>query len=383
MTSFDLGSIRAKMGLDESNFTRGMLNAQAASKIFGQNVVNFVNNPLLGMVNILSSAVRGTAAAIKETASLDQAYLRASQRLGIATRTVSGLTMAYRDQGLQAEEVEKQLGKLSIKVGEAAAGNQAAIDLFDRLGVSTTDAAGKVKGLDEIFRDVSDGLAGLNNQQQKIAIGQLLFGETFLKVARIIGEGSDAIERYIEKAERFGFVVSNPMATSADKLAGTLGDLHFLLEGLRQRTARAFSTNFIEAVGSGEAAVDRLAEKLGSFERLAALAGTATGTWLADFSEGLGIVLDKMQKTEAQIDKMREKFNAMSAEQRVNSLLNERTFLSHPISGLAFQAQLDADLAAYGVTRDDVRAAARPNLENAAERRARYQALQRQTRATE
>lgn len=381
MTSFDLGSIRAKMGLDESNFTRGMLNAQAASKIFGQNVVNFVNNPLLGMVNILSSAVRGTAAAIKETALLDQAYFRASQRLDIAAKTVSGLTMAYRDQGLQSEEVEKQLGKLSIKVGEAAAGNQAAIDLFNRLGVSTTDAAGKVKNLDEIFRDVSDGLAGLNNQQQKIAIGQLLFGESFLKVARIIGDGSDVIDRYIEKARRFGFVVDNDMAGNADKLAGTLGDVNFLLEGLRERTARAFSTNFVEAVGSGESAVEQLAEKLKSFETIAAIVGTATGTWLTDFADGLGIVLEKIGQTSKDLDDLAAKFNKMSADQKIDNLLIA------PFGGRgAIGPGIDVrpELERFGVTEEDVRAAARPHTQADLDRaRAERNARQRQIRGLE
>lgn len=360
MSAFGLGSIRGFLGLDSSDYTKGILDAQVANEVFGHSVTNFVNNPLLGAINLLKGLAAGTAAAVRETAFLNQEYLRTSERLGVSTRTISGLNMAYRDMGVQVQEFEKQLSKLAIKADEASQGNETSLKLFERLGVSVKDAAGNMRPLDDILRDVSDGLAGLGSQQEKVAIGNLLFGESFVKVLSILGEGGKAIEETIERASRYGQVVEDEAARASNELASALGDLGFAVDGARKRLATRFIESFIDEFAAGPAAVDALAESLGKLEPAATRAGNAFGRWLADTIEGLGIIGEALEERSKQLDEIAQKqLEALDASGRANALLNERTFGSHPISFRVYQAQLDADLFDMGASREAVRRAAR------------------------
>ncbi len=83
MSAFNLGSIRAVLGLDEKDYTTGLLNAQAANEIFGHSVTNFINNPLLGTIGLFKNAALSTASLVAETAKLNQEYVLTSQRVGV------------------------------------------------------------------------------------------------------------------------------------------------------------------------------------------------------------------------------------------------------------------------------------------------------------
>lgn len=355
-----LGSIRATLGLDESNFTRGMLNAQNASAIFGSTITNFVNNPLLGTIGILKSVASGTVDAIRQTSLLNQEYLRTSERIGISTRTLSGLGMAYRDVGLSSQEMEKQFVILSKLVDDASQGNVTAQKSFDRLGVSITDAAGNVRSLDAILRDVSDGLAAMENAQARVSIASDLFGRGAEKVLDVLGRGGKVIEETIEKASRYGQVVEQDAARASNELASALGDLGFAADGASKRLSTRFITAFIDEFAGGPAAVDALAESIGKLEPAASRTGSVFGRWLADTIEGLGIVGEALEERRKQIEEVnRALSNSASPRDQAEAMLNERTFWSHPISGRSYQALIDAELFRMGASRGSVLRATR------------------------
>lgn len=308
--AFNLGSIRADLGLDESNYVRGMLNAEAASEIFGQKVVQFINNPLLGSIGLFKQFGAAAVQSIKETAFANQELVRTSDRLGISIRTVSGLQAAYEDMGLEAAEFEKQLTALSMKVDEASHGNQGAIEIFQRLGVTVTDSAGNLRPMDDILRDVSDGLRALGNEQQQIAVGNQLFSESFVKVKTIIGDGAGTIEQFIQVADDMGYVLGEEMATQSDRAASALGELDQSIEGVERRLAGSFLVGFAGQLSDTEIqarnvarvinqelgpAAEKLGEKvaivakrldvlLGAYKLLAQLPGSKIPELVFDFA---------------------------------------------------------------------------------------------------
>lgn len=362
MSAFNLGSIRAFLGLDSSDYTKGILDAQVANEVFGQGVVNFVNNPLLGTIQLFKGLASSTIAAVRETAFLNQEYLRTSERLGVSTRTISGLQMAYRDVGLQSAEFEKQLTKLAIKVDEAAQGNETSANLFRRLGVSVTDASGNMRSLDDILRQVSDGMTRLGSQQEKASIGNLLFGESFVKVLSILGEGRRSIEDTIEKASRYGQVVEDDAARASNELASALGDLGFAVDGAKKRLATGFIKSFVGEFAGSQAAVDGLADSLKKIEPAATAAGAAFGRWSRDTVEGLGIVIEKYEAYNRVRDEAEARDREIDTGQvRSENLARRRGFLSNPLSyplHYAYtQAVFDDELYQGGTSIESVRRA--------------------------
>ncbi len=355
MSAFSLGSIRAVLGIDTGGYTKGLLDAQVANEVFGHTVTNFINNPLLGSIQILKNVAGATVAAVRETAFLNQEYLRTAERVGISTRTISGLQMAYRDMGLSAQELEKHFVIMSKLIDDAATGNETAIKTFARLGVSVTDVTGRVKSNDEIFREASDGLARLGSQQAKVSIANDLFGRGAEKVLDIVGRGGDVIEDFIEKASRYGQVVGDEDARASNELASALGDLNFAIDGAKKSLSTRFISSFLDEFAGSQAAVDGLADSLRKLEPAAQRAGAAIGTWLADSLEGLGILAEKLDDTQDEIDKVSQKWNTLSSSTRVEA--SRPTML-----GIGFtDATWDQWIREQGGTLEGARRAARPH----------------------
>lgn len=293
--SFMIGSIRATLGLDESNFVRGLLSAQTAAGVFGQTVVNFVNNPLLGTLSIMRNVVLETGRLIVDTTRLNEEYFRTAQRLGVSTRTVSGLQMAYRGVGLQASEIEKQFAKLSTQVDAAAHGNETAADMFERLGVSVRNANGDIRPLDRIIRDVSDGLSQLKNEQERITLGTALFGESYVKVSKIIGDGAVVLEALIERAERYGQVLRDDVAQGAAQASEAMRGMNEAWEGTKRTFATSFTNALVEEMGGVQRASDAMAD---AGVKSADVFGEAMGRMVANVLPGLTAMLELLVKVQ-------------------------------------------------------------------------------------
>lgn len=233
------------MGLDESNFTRGMLNAQAASKIFGQNVVNFVNNPLLGTIGILKNVGTSIFTAVKEQAFANQELLRSAQRLNTNVELLSALRGSYKGYGQDAEAVERQLTKLNQQIGESNAGNLAAKSNFDALNVALRDNTGAARDFNSVFFDVVEGLGNMEDRSRAVAVAQKLFGEDISRVIEIVGRGRSVLNEFTSQADRLGEVFSAEQVAQANAMADAFDDFGRAVAGVKAQLAQGVISGFI------------------------------------------------------------------------------------------------------------------------------------------
>ncbi|GEM_PF-3225922 len=245
MSAFSLGSIRAFLGLDSSEYTKGLLDAQVANEVFGHTVTNFVNNPLLGSIQLLKNVGGAIAQSVKETAFANQELLRISSRIGVNVELVSALRGAYKGFGQDAGAVERQLTKLNQQIGEAASGNLAAKQNFDALSVSIRDAAGNARDINDIFPDVVDGLGALDNHSRRVAIAQKLFGEDASRTIDIIGRGTGVLKGFTDEARKLGEVYSSEEVGQADQFANVIDKTTRAIEALKQSLAQGLISGFI------------------------------------------------------------------------------------------------------------------------------------------
>lgn len=245
MAVFDLGSIRTTMGLDESNFVRGMINAQGAAQIFGQSVTTFVNNPLLGTIGLVKSVGTSIFTAVKEQAFANQELLRSAQRIGTTVELLSALRGSYKGWGQDAEAVQRQLTKLNQQIGESIAGNVAAKANFDALNVSLRDNAGNARSFNDVFFDVVEGLGNLENHSRRVAIAQKLFGEDVSNTIDIIGRGRGVLRDFISESEKLGEVFSEEDVRKSDQMANAFDALERAIAGIKSQLAQGVISGFI------------------------------------------------------------------------------------------------------------------------------------------
>lgn len=323
MSVFNLGSIRGLLGLDESNYVRGMINADAANEIFGAGVVNFVNNPLLGTIRLLKGAAVGAAELVSETASLNQELFRMSQRTGASARTLSGLKAEFEDLKIPAEALEKVFVVLNRRMIESASNEQVA-ELFRKLGLNARDANGQLKDTDTFLRQASDALAQLATPTERMTALQQLFGEESFKAYTILANGSKTIEDTIRFYDSLGRVIDDEVAAASNDLAAALGNTEHAWQGIKAVLAGEYLRGVAGDVGSiteaSQSLVAVVRDDLGPIARTLGEktppALEAIARWIDEMGQGIELIRDA-----GDIPVLRQIIDAAAAIQRFTSPL--------------------------------------------------------------
>ncbi|GAH94243.1 unnamed protein product, partial [marine sediment metagenome] len=79
------------------------------------------------------------------------------------------------------------------------------VEVFGLLGISATDATGKIKNADDLLLDVADSISVLGTQAEKLEFANKLgIGPDLLLSLQ---QGSKAIEEQRKEARELGFVI--------------------------------------------------------------------------------------------------------------------------------------------------------------------------------
>lgn len=196
----------------------------------------------LGLAEIGAKAMEG-ARAIEELVArqieLGAATDRLAEKTGISTEKLGGLEHAARLTDVSTQSLEKGLKKLASSAVEAAGGNAAANNQFKALGISVTDAHGKLLPLDSVLGKVADRFAATKDGPEKAAMAVKLFGRAGMDMIPILNQGSAGIAQLTEEAKRMGKTLSADEAESFEHFQQTVIRLQEKVEGLATTFAKA------------------------------------------------------------------------------------------------------------------------------------------------
>jgi lambda family phage tail tape measure protein len=175
----------------------------------------------LGALVIAFGTVMGKA---REAVDYFDDLQDAAQRLGVSTEYLQAIRFAVGQSGGDIEKTEIALDRLNAVMGDIARGGGGeAAKAFKLLGVSATDAQGRVKGLERVLPELADGYEKLGSAQERASVATDLFGKGNQAFARVLAEGADGLERQIRLAREMGAVVDAELvrkgAEAKDKLA--------------------------------------------------------------------------------------------------------------------------------------------------------------------
>lgn len=130
-----------------------------------------------------------------------------SQKTGVSVESLSKFQQAANASGTSIEGVGAAMIKLNRNL---ATGNAGATQALTALGLSATDASGKLKSTDAIMLEVADKFAKMEDGAKKSAAAQALFGKSGADLIPLLNGSSKAISDL--KA-----TMSTDMAQSADR----------------------------------------------------------------------------------------------------------------------------------------------------------------------
>lgn len=174
-----------------------------------------------GVKGLTAMVVAATAAATaiflftKNIAAANDETGKFANKIGIDIAALQELGFVAELNGGSIDSMNTSLANLSRITSEAARGLGAGVEVFGMLGLSATDAEGRIKSADDMIMEISDSIAGLDSQAQRLEFAQKLgIGEDLLLS---IQQGSKALKEQRKEARELGFIIDNDAFKAAER----------------------------------------------------------------------------------------------------------------------------------------------------------------------
>jgi len=148
----------------------------------------------LGALLPLMSAA-GLVGLVKGAIDAGDAMNDLSQRTGVSVEALAKFKKAAATSGTDIDNVAKSLGRLSKGMFEAATtGKGKAADALNALGISATNASGKIKSADAVTLEIADRFKAMPDGVTKTALAMALFGKSGADMIPMLNMGGAAID---------------------------------------------------------------------------------------------------------------------------------------------------------------------------------------------
>lgn len=240
-------------------------------------------------VAVVGTAMVASAAAVagfvnKFTQGEDR-VAKFAKRLKQSVEEISSIEFAAERSGIAIGEVDMAMQRLQRRAEEAAQGMGEAQGAFREMGI---DAEAFIKlPMSERLAQIADSIEGMEDQTR---IAFKLFDSGGVSMLQMLGEGSEAYNKLIEDASKFGRVVTAQQAANAEAFQdswtnltssvtgvfrGISDELAPLMTGLLTRLSEAFANsrgaivtfvnNFVTGFFTIAAVVENVFNAIGEF----------------------------------------------------------------------------------------------------------------------
>ena len=212
------------------------------------------SNKMQGLGNVLKASVTAVAAVgaaavaagkkiwdmANETAAAGDEIGDQSQKLGISAENYQKLSYAMELCGADVEDFKKGTINISKTLANVQNGVEGAGASFDTLGVSLQNSDGSMRSTEDVLLDSIDALANMEDETQRNALANAIFGKSYTELAPLLNSGSDGIRELMDEAEEYGMVMSDEAIAASDAFADSLEKLSGTMKGAKNRMMAEF-----------------------------------------------------------------------------------------------------------------------------------------------
>lgn len=270
-----IGAFKATLGIDVSEYTSGILSANATTEIFGQTFTNFLANPVLGGIGLLKNLGASLISAAGDNLEYAETIQRVAQETGASTDTLQTLREMLEDAGVSADQAQVGLAKFADMLGTARRDGGPAADAIRDLGLNLE----QVGDGDHAIRMVLEALSRIPSASARADLAAALFGRTAGPVlANALKETGGDLGAVTEELRKFGLVLSEDTLRSSGELDATMDSLGNAFEGIKRTAMSEFLDGVAKGLGKTKIEGDDVANVLDRIGPVAEKAGAAFGS---------------------------------------------------------------------------------------------------------
>ncbi len=224
-TEATIGALRVVLGAEIAKFQSNLEKADASLGAFGRSVAKIAAG--IQLQQTLENAVRGIISAVTKAIDSAEKLGATAKQIGIPVEELSKLQFAAKQSEVNVETLSIAVVRLSRNMSEIAGGKTtgAAAEAFIAMGVSVTDASGRLKETDAILLELATKFAGYSDGAAKSALATALFGRSGAELLPLLDKGAVGITKLTKEAERLGIVVTQETSDAADQFNDNLQKL--------------------------------------------------------------------------------------------------------------------------------------------------------------
>ncbi len=222
MATLNLGTLKVTFGGDTSSLDAAGVKAndtfkktEASGKAMSDNLSATINKMAVTVSLALTTA---TYALVKATAQFIE-MRNAATSLGISITTMSGLEQAAISAGLATDQLGVSMTLLSKRMQERDWLSEG-VRTFDALGISVTDASGKMRTADQVLLDVANRFSTMKDGVEKANIAISLFGDQGIKLIPFLNQGAAKIREVQSAAQDLGGTINGDVQQSYETFYG-------------------------------------------------------------------------------------------------------------------------------------------------------------------
>jgi len=220
-----LPEIKVKIGADTSGLERGLASATDKLTKFGSRA-----KAAIGVA--ASGAAVGLIALTKSAIDNADALDNMSQRIGVSVEALSRLQYAAKLSDTSIESLQTGFRTLANNM---VAGS----DAFAQLGVNITNTDGSMRSSVEVFSDIADRFASMEDGALKSALAVDVFGRSGLDLIPMLNAGAAGIAEFGRQSDEFNYTISTKTARAAAAFNDNLDKVNAQLTGVANKVMEA------------------------------------------------------------------------------------------------------------------------------------------------
>lgn len=258
MAATSLTRLNVALTISTGAFGKSLQAAAGMAHQFGESLKGALLSPL-GLITealaagSLISGIKGAADHIDQLA-------KSADKLGVSTQSLAGLRLVADESGSSAEALESAMGKLQVKIQEAATGNAAAQQTFTDLKLELKDLVDLP--IDQQFAQVADAINAMSSQGQQAKATVDLFGKSGMEMLNVLSAGSAGFKQATQDATAMGLAISRVDAFKVEEANDAFGRIGKVIEGVFNQItvklapfvtalSQAFTDTAVQAKGFG------------------------------------------------------------------------------------------------------------------------------------
>lgn len=285
----DLFNLFAKLGLDTSDYEKGLSDAKKEASSFSSKIGTTMKNvtkAFTAVTAVATTVATAITAFATKMVDLGGEIDDNAQRLGLSTEEYQLWSFAMTKAGTDVSTLQRGMIQLSTWTEELSSGQADAITTLNKLGIAYEDFI----GLDNAgqLAAITNALQGMEDQTEKASLAQELFGNRVgQQLMPLFNEEQGSLEKLNETLREQGVIVSNENVQAA----ATLGDKIDLLKATLQSFALSLATEVFPEIGD---LIDAFQNLVTGAEGADEQISTALSGLLANIFELLPALIDKV-----------------------------------------------------------------------------------------